>query len=959
MRRDQIGKLLENFAISFMLLTALALAGCEGDKGDQGAAGVSTGTLTGTVTNSLTSTPVAGATVTLSPTVEGTPPIATNSSGVFSATLPLTAYTATVSASGYTSQTFSAGVFAGQTTTRNVALVPLANASVGVAPVSGAAAGSSVTLTAVPAIFDTATPNPTFSWTQTSGPAATISGGTTATPTVTLPGRSALKAQLATVEAPRQSVDPNTDAPLFSRLNRNQVLGITSQALISGLQLGFQVTMTSGPDVVTTPVTVTVKPMFVPQASTRNVPIGQPVLLQGKSFTNNVFSSAVAPVLQTTWNWTLAPPAGSGAVLNDPATINPDFTPDVPGIYTATESVAGQTLTIYAGSWQGAVTGLDANGDPTANPNQTGTNPPVVGGTAGITGCPCHYAAGDTQTGKFTSAWNLSGHSHIISGLTAHLPGGPTIQNITDPNGHWTPTACGPCHTVGFAQYSSAIKANGFSEVYRAEGLAIVKGANAWVNTVTNFPRSASLMQIQCENCHGPSASPGHTTSAIPGNPAASPAPAAGNDFFARVSWSADVCGTCHGEPTRHGKWQQWRSSGHGDFETAMYEGITGASAVSLGSVNPSCGGCHTGQAFGRFNSQLKGGNASRTLSATILADPVITAVNLDTVQPQVCVTCHGPHNPGTRSGLTGSIVGLGGYDPTYGTTFVGSTPLLPAGFQANGVGKGALCIVCHESRNGEPVAGAGNPTLHEDGDPNFDPNFAKVTSYAGAHDAAQGDVLMGRNAYFVTGVRSPHSLIADTCVTCHMELMPAPNDLDPARLGTNHQFAVDLSVANICSNCHGFTGGQIQTAFDGQYSAMVTAIANKIYFIKTASLTATGHFPAQDGATVTFTPDRAPTISVTGSPTAAANAASGTALATYLAGVTYKGITYDQPTSGPTSPTFANLPAGHYYNGIIPAIYKANWNATLVKNDDSRGIHNPSFGNDIMQQTVFRVGVF
>ena len=63
-----------------------------------------------------------------------------------------------------------------------------------------------------------------------------------------------------------------------------------------------------------------------------------------------------------------------------------------------------------------------------------------------------------------------------------------------------------------------------------------------------------------------------------------------------------------------------------------------------------------------------------------------------------------------------GNIVNLRG-DFQSGGAFDGNTPLLPAGFQANGVGRGALCITCHNSRNGGSGTTVG---LHEDGDPIF-----------------------------------------------------------------------------------------------------------------------------------------------------------------------------------------------------------------------------------------------
>ncbi|HJV67235.1 MAG TPA: carboxypeptidase regulatory-like domain-containing protein [Geomonas sp.] len=963
MTKQCMASIFKHVSLLTVLLLGMVMFGCDGDKGDRGIPGVSTGTLAGTVTNSVTNTPVAGATISVTPSIEGMSKVTTDANGHYAVILPLSAYTVSASAPNYTASASSTvGVFAGQVTTKDFKLVPVANAVVSVAAVSNAQPGQSVTLTAVPAILNGNTTPPSFHWVQVSGPpVASFTNVSSASPTIVLGDRLGYKQALAVVEAPRQSVDPDTETPIFSPLNRTQVLGLTNEALVTGSEATFQVTMTAGSDVTTAPSTVTIKPLFAPQLSVRNVPIGQPVLLQGKKYTNNVGSSSTVPVLQTSWNWSMTAPTGSAAVLNDPTTVNPDFMPDVPGVYTLTENVSGQNLKIYAGTWVGTITTLDANGDPTADPSAASANP-------GVPGCACHYSSSDAENGKFTRSWNLSGHSHIVSGLTAHLPGGPTVQNITDPHGHWTPKACGPCHTVGFAQYSSPIKANGFSEIYRLERLQIVNGPNAWTDTVRNYPQSASLMQISCQNCHGPTGSAGHMTVGTP------PSPTTGPDFYARVSYSSDVCGVCHGEPTRHGKWQQWRSSGHGDFETAMYEGITNVSPTSLGNINAGCGGCHTGQGFGFFNSQLQSGLASRTLNATSLANPQLLPanLNLDTVQPQVCVTCHSPHNPGTKSGLTGSIVRLAGYDPTYGTTWVGTTPLLPAGYQAAGVGNGALCIVCHETRNGEPVSGQGNPTLHEDGDLNFDPSLdinataataatlRPVTSYAGPHEAAQGDVLMGRNGYFVKGVRSPHSTIADTCVNCHMELMPAPQDLDPARLGTNHNFAVDLDVANICANCHAFSGQQIQDSFNSQYQQMIIAIQNKLYYIKTYSLSGgtAPHMPAQDGATVVFTPGRIPTISVTGSSNTAANTTGTVNLNTYLAGVTYKGITYNQSTtSGSVAPL--PLPANTGYNGIIPVIYKANWNAALVANDASQGIHNPRFSNDIMQETTIQVSVF
>ena len=138
--------------------------------------------------------------------------------------------------------------------------------------------------------------------------------------------------------------------------------------------------------------------------------------------------------------------------------------------------------------------------------------------------------------------------------------------------------------------------------------------------------------------------------------------------------------------------------------------------------VRTSCAGCHTGQGFLQWYKQLAnvgGGRkvGSRTLDATTLANlgwnstgtltssgatvirdaavpGVVTKAN---VQPQTCAVCHDPHDEGT---VTTAVPG--GINNAK-VRVTDNTSLLPGGFIANGVGRGALCITCHNSRNGEP----------------------------------------------------------------------------------------------------------------------------------------------------------------------------------------------------------------------------------------------------------------
>ena len=62
-----------------------------------------------------------------------------------------------------------------------------------------------------------------------------------------------------------------------------------------------------------------------------------------------------------------------------------------------------------------------------------------------------------------------------------------------------------------------------------------------------------------------------------------------------------------------------------------------------------------------------------------------------DEAHPQTCVTCHDPHASGTTSGS----------DPNATVRISGDTPPLIAGFTATDVGRGAICMTCHNTRRG------------------------------------------------------------------------------------------------------------------------------------------------------------------------------------------------------------------------------------------------------------------
>lgn len=1004
----------------------LLLFGCS--DGSDGASGTSFGTLTGVVTDTFNNK-VPNVTVTPSPAVDSLPGgrVSTAADGSFSMTLPNGTYTLTFANTAYVTQTLSVSVVATQTRANtNVVLVPSAAAAVTVTGPAAFPAAGSVTLTATPVPLDPALVGQpaTFQWMDQRGNVI----GTTAAVTVNRPTTAEFKANVAQMVAPLVAFEPNPlNTPdeageegvhfkkvrIFQTIDRLQVVGVPMKAYEDAANPTYTVAVTIGGQTFNQTVVVGAGASglpFVPNPGLRNVPIGQPLMLQGPDG-----STVTGTATQTTWNFTLTPATGSAlTALIDPTTRFPHFTPDVVGTYTVSETVSGQSMKIYAGQWVGV---LKPAADGSDNPRGD-LDPGCMPG--------CHTAV--TQT-KFTD-WRKSGHSDIM------------VHGMAE-GSHYSLANCGKCHSVGGTYLNADTSAGSFRDVAAAAGFTnatfLAKLVPSLDPAVTEkskffqgFPQVLQLSEVQCENCHGP-----NSNGDVHG--LAKPDPVDAN--AARVSFSADVCAPCHGEPRRHGRFQEWRESGHGDVELAIAEGVAGVTAaVPFGTgPNANCAGCHTSQGYTQLITQLQGGNPLRTLSGASLT--ALASLRTNNVQPQTCVTCHTPHNAGRQPGLVGNVVILRG-DFQAGGAFDGSTPLLPGGFQANGVGRGALCITCHNSRNGG-LGTAGSATappvasLHEDGNRFFgfawtgtistvapvspvaysaatlaDGTFVTAfTSYGDPHGACQGDNLMGRNAYFfgtgLIGQRSKHSLLADACVTCHLEKVPA----DPAfgvsptssGTGTNHSFGIitdptktaEAQVNALCQQCHGtFEGTGVQKTFDSAYKSLLTELAIRTYLLKT------GRTPAQDGFVidtdqtrletgslnppvagdlkVTFIPGRSPQFIVNGTTFNLARATISTAnvvtkegwLTTVVLGATRADAVFTGITTAVASGTATSnlppagvvgvippsiVPAGTVLNsqGMDAILAKANWNASLVNGDSSRGVHNPSFAQDVISATL------
>ncbi|MBK8975397.1 MAG: carboxypeptidase regulatory-like domain-containing protein [Planctomycetes bacterium] len=630
--------------------------------------------------------------------------------------------------------------------------------------------------------------------------------------------------------------------------DRWAVLGIEPLALEEAAATSFEVTVTTSSGTYKGDVDVHVAATFASATSgLRNVPVGIPVLFGGKD--------------QASYDWSLSVPTGSTATLTDGMTRFPYFVPDRGGAFTV--SVTDTTVTpnetvdieVFAAPWVGGITGMDANGRPETSCAAT-----------------CHATLYNEQ---FVD-WANSGHAEIFT-------------SQVNEGGHYGPN-CFTCHTVGYdpdvsnggiddstgyADFLSAIFPNGQSH----------PDPDNWETVLTNHPNQAMLANIQCENCHGPNGSGGAHA-----NPMAS---------GARASTSASVCATCHGEPPRHGRYQQWQESGHGNFQLAIDEGTSG-----------SCAKCHTAQGFLNWAAQD---------FDTGYNPP---AVDINEIQPITCVVCHDPHNVGTISGNSTNAP----------MRVQGDSPALLGGFTAYGIGKGAQCIVCHNTRRGEA-----NEVI-------------TTTPDRAPHGGAQGDVMMGYNAFFVSvGVRGSHALIEDSCVTCHISLSPPPAEFSYNLSGTNHSFAANTSI---CGDCHGsFTASALQGVVEARLHALQEEIQATIlaemtfHTTNSRSLRITGSV----GGTST-TVDLTDTANVSAIELIESHGR--TAINITISGVHYEEV---QLSAG-IRIVAAGVENGRFlantFSSVEDILARVCWNYNLVHADSSKGVHNPGWVTEIMAAT-------
>ena len=269
------------------------------------------------------------------------------------------------------------------------------------------------------------------------------------------------------------------------------------------------------------------------------------------------------------------------------------------------------------------------------------------------------------------------------------------------------------------------------------------------VLTNSNFaampPSLQNLGNIQCENCHGPGSQHAYSL---------------GNTNLISKTVKSGDCNQCHDAPTHHVKGTAWYVSRH---------------ALTTGPTSANCVGCHSANGF---IARMDGNTFTN-----------------QTFAPISCQACHEPHGETVPTNNPHLLRKLG-------------SVTMPDGTVVTNAGSGALCLQCHQVRNGS----ATNQLVKY---PVGQPTWYGGSSF-GAHDNPQGDMIEGINAH-TYGQSIPSSAhrysVTNLCVGCHMQTVASG---DPAFLKAGgHTWNMSYTVVtsgvtntfdkvDVCVQCHG-----------------------------------------------------------------------------------------------------------------------------------------------------------
>jgi cytochrome c553 len=337
-----------------------------------------------------------------------------------------------------------------------------------------------------------------------------------------------------------------------------------------------------------------------------------------------------------------------------------------------------------------------------------------------------------------------------------------------------------------------------------------------------------------------------------------------------------------------------WLKSKHANRDLAVDE----ATWENRQATAAHCGRCHSEQGFKAWVPQLLKGDPGliKKPDGKDADEAFLKGLGLtkDLVQPITCAACHGD---GLVLRITNNI------------------SMLPAGFGVSAVGKGALCMACHNTRNGR--------TVWDNADPK---------RYSQPHEAAQADVIMGKNVFFYndTGdTASPHAVFTgNACVSCHKELGTEGHLFKPTE----------------CAACHGEKIKEtfVQTGVAELLKQLAAGIEKKMLAVKDKIACVTSWDPATDKDT--------PNTALDGKQIKAVEIPPG-----IHGQISFKFILQDNKAVYSQLGNVKDA-CGDQGKAVIATadpIVRATWNYLLFEYDGSHGVHNPSFTRNTLLATI------